>query len=78
MMNKRSSFSSTTSSTTVTAAIAIASAILLVGTLAVVPLVEQAHALDLLDISDSAKSIAKSMHDIYGSGSTLPGHDNPH
>jgi hypothetical protein len=74
MMNKRSSFSRTTSSTTVTAAIAI----LLVGTLAVIPFVEQAHALDLLDISDSAKSIAKAMHDIYGSRSTLPGHDNPH
>jgi hypothetical protein len=78
MMNKRSSFSRTTFSTTVTAAIAIASAILLVGTLAVLPLVEQAHALDLLDISDSAKSIAKAMHDIYGGRSSLPGHDNPH
>jgi hypothetical protein len=77
MMNKRSSSSRTTTSTTITA-IAVASAILLVSTLAVIPLVEQAHALDLLTISDSAKSMVKGMHDIFGSGSTQPGHDNPH
>ncbi|MFL6417852.1 MAG: hypothetical protein ACJ71P_00340 [Nitrososphaeraceae archaeon] len=44
MMNKRSSSRATISTVT---AIAVASAVLLVSTLAVVPLVEQAHALDI-------------------------------
>jgi hypothetical protein len=73
MMNKRSSSSRTTTSVT---AIAIASAILLVGTLAIIPLVEQAHALDLLTISDDAKSMVKGIRDIFGSGS-IPGYHNP-
>jgi hypothetical protein len=75
MMNKRSSCSRTTTSTVT--AIAVASAVLLVSTLAVIPLVEEAHALDLTEISDYAKSMAKGMHDIFGNQSTPQGHDNP-
>jgi hypothetical protein len=74
MMNKRSSSSRTTISTVTT--IAVASAVL-VSTLAVVPLVEQAHALDITELSDYAKSMAKGIHDIFGNQSTPQGHDNP-
>jgi hypothetical protein len=76
MMNKRSSSSSRTTTSTITP-IAVASAILLVSALAVIPLVEEAHALDLTEISDYAKSMAKGMHDIFGNQSTPQGHDNP-
>jgi hypothetical protein len=73
MMNKLSSSSRTTTNTTI-AAIAIAYAILLVGAFAVVPLVEQAHALDLKKIRDNVKSLAQGIRDRLGS----PGHHNPH
>ena len=71
MMNKISS--STTSTTTAIVAIAVASAILLVGALVIVPLVEEAHALDLKGLKDHIKSVVQGVRDRIGS----PGHGHP-
>ena len=66
MMNILSSSTRTTTSTPITA-IAVASALLLVGALVVVPLVEEAHALDLKSLKDHIKSVVQGVRDRIGS-----------
>jgi hypothetical protein len=65
--------SSSTRTTTTITAIAVASALLLVGALVVVPLVEEAHALDLKGLKDHIKSVVQGVRDRIG----LPGHGHP-
>ena len=72
MMNILSSSTRTTTSTPITA-IAVASALLLVGALVVGPLVEEAHALDLKGLRDHIKSVVQGVRDRIG----LPGHGHP-
>ena len=66
MMNKISASYSTRTTTTIVA-IAVASAILLVGALVIVPLVEEAHALDLKGLRDHIKSVVQGIRDRIGS-----------
>jgi hypothetical protein len=71
MMNIISS--STRTTTTTVTAIAVESALFLVGALVVVPLVDEAHALDLKGLKDHIKSVVQGVRDRIGS----LGHGHP-
>jgi hypothetical protein len=69
-MNK-TSLSSSLTTRTVTA-ITVVSAVLLVSALVVIPIIEQAHALDLKKLSDQVESFTHRILDRIGNGHHQP------